>query len=266
MSISPHLKRIVTALIALPVIWYTIQAGGAMIFLSILLIGSVGLWEFYSLFWPHKYASLKAGGILLGGIILYSFFKENLWLGFLGILVLFWGINLIFLFLYGSGKNKFPYQSLLVLLAGQLYLPLMLQFFFGLSPAEILFILGATFASDTGAFYMGRSFGKRKLWPVISPKKTWMGAFGGFLFCTLFAVGFGLFFGKTGWPLLLITGILISLAAQVGDLFESAIKRSLRVKDSGKVLPGHGGILDRIDGLVLSLPVYAALRTIITLF
>ncbi len=105
-----------------------------------------------------------------------------------------------------------------------------------------------TWATDIGAYFAGRRFGRRKLAPSISPNKTVEGLLGGMLAAALFGgvwvLGFGL-----KWPLLLLAP-LVAVAAQLGDLFESGMKRRAGVKDSGTWLPGHGGVLDRLDGLV----------------
>ncbi|RLB41437.1 MAG: hypothetical protein DRH12_08135 [Deltaproteobacteria bacterium] len=120
----------------------------------------------------------------------------------------------------------------------------------------VLFLFVAVFAGDTGAFYLGRLFGRHKLIPSISPGKTWEGAIGGIV-CTVVA---GLwFFRITGIKTLEVSGVVllftISIVAQLGDLAESLLKRTHGKKDSGSLLPGHGGILDRIDGLLFAVPV-----------
>jgi phosphatidate cytidylyltransferase len=116
----------------------------------------------------------------------------------------------------------------------------------------LMLILLVVWASDIGGYFAGRGIGGPKLWPQVSPNKTWAGAIGGFAASLVIAAGFaaaGL--GKTG-PLLLSSAAL-SIASQLGDLFESAVKRRFGVKDSGKLIPGHGGLLDRLDGLVAAL-------------
>lgn len=111
------------------------------------------------------------------------------------------------------------------------------------------------FMSDTGAFYFGRFFGRHKLYPSVSPGKTWEGAVGGLLFSLIPAYGFALFVSlyRWNWRILILT-LAISIAGQIGDLAESMLKRNCGVKDSGNILPGHGGILDRIDGLLFAIP------------
>jgi phosphatidate cytidylyltransferase len=104
-------------------------------------------------------------------------------------------------------------------------------------------------ATDIGGYFAGRSIGGPKLWPRISPKKTWAGAIGGFMASLVVAGGFAAFgFSKTV-PILFL-GAVLSIGAQLGDLFESAVKRRFGVKDSSHIIPGHGGLMDRLDGFV----------------
>ena len=120
----------------------------------------------------------------------------------------------------------------------------------------IFFILTVVFSGDTGAFYGGRFFGRHKLYPSISPGKTWEGSVGGLLASILAALPFFLFTHLSESVLTLIgLATCLSLAGQVGDLAESMVKRVHGVKDSGNILPGHGGVLDRIDGLLFAMPV-----------
>jgi phosphatidate cytidylyltransferase len=115
-------------------------------------------------------------------------------------------------------------------------------------PALILILL-VVWVTDIGGYFAGRGIGGPKLWPRISPKKTWAGAIGGFAASLVVAGGFAaLGFGKTG-PILLLSAVL-SIGSQLGDLFESGVKRRFGVKDSSHIIPGHGGLMDRLDGFV----------------
>jgi phosphatidate cytidylyltransferase len=120
----------------------------------------------------------------------------------------------------------------------------------------LVFVLVIVWVTDSGGYFAGRGIGGPKLWPRVSPKKTWAGAIGGF--AASLAVG-GVFaaldLGKAG-PLLMISGAL-SVVSQLGDLFESAVKRRFGVKDSSQFIPGHGGLLDRLDGFVAAVAVAA---------
>ena len=120
----------------------------------------------------------------------------------------------------------------------------------------LMFVLLIVWVTDIGGYFAGRGIGGPKLWPRVSPKKTWAGAIGGFGASLVVAVGFAAFgVGKTG-PLLLL-GAVLSIASQLGDLFESAVKRRFDVKDSSHIIPGHGGLLDRLDGFVAAVVVAA---------
>ena len=113
----------------------------------------------------------------------------------------------------------------------------------------LILILLVVWVTDIGGYFAGRGIGGPKLWPRVSPKKTWAGAIGGFAASIAVAGGFAaLGLGKTG-PILLL-GAALSIASQLGDLLESAVKRRFGVKDSSHIIPGHGGLMDRLDGFV----------------
>jgi len=113
----------------------------------------------------------------------------------------------------------------------------------------LMFVLLIVWVTDIGGYFAGRGIGGPKLWPRVSPKKTWAGAIGGFALSLAIAAGFaGFGLGRAG-PLLLL-GAVLSIASQLGDLFESAVKRRFGVKDSSQIIPGHGGLMDRLDGFV----------------
>ena len=122
--------------------------------------------------------------------------------------------------------------------------------------AALVFVLVIVWVTDSGGYFAGRGIGGPKLWPRVSPKKTWAGAIGGFVASLAVAGAFAaLDLGKAG-HLLMISGVL-SVVSQLGDLFESAVKRRFGVKDSSQIIPGHGGLLDRLDGFVAVVAVAA---------
>lgn len=118
---------------------------------------------------------------------------------------------------------------------------------------SVLLVLLATMAADTGGYFAGRALGRTKLSPAISPKKTVVGFWGGLVAASLVTLGIGIYAGfGVGHSLLL--GVILSVGGQLGDLAESLVKREMQVKDSGTLLPGHGGILDRFDALLFNAP------------
>ena len=120
----------------------------------------------------------------------------------------------------------------------------------------LMLVLLVVWASDIGGYFAGRSIGGPKLWPRVSPKKTWAGAGGGFVGSLVVAAGFAAF-GLGPVAPLLILGAALSVVSQFGDLFESAVKRRFGVKDSSHLIPGHGGLMDRLDGYVAAVAVAA---------
>jgi len=122
--------------------------------------------------------------------------------------------------------------------------------------AALILILLVVWVTDIGGYFAGRGIGGPKLWPRISPRKTWAGAIGGFAASLVVAGGFvALGLGKAG-PMLLL-GAALSIVSQLGDLFESAVKRRFGVKDSSHIIPGHGGLMDRLDGFIAAVVVAA---------
>jgi phosphatidate cytidylyltransferase len=120
----------------------------------------------------------------------------------------------------------------------------------------LILILLVVWVTDIGGYFAGRGIGGPKLWPRVSPNKTWAGAIGGFAASLVVSAGFaGLGLGKTG-PMLLL-GAALSIASQLGDLLESAVKRRFGVKDSSHLIPGHGGVMDRLDGFVAAVVIAA---------
>lgn len=129
------------------------------------------------------------------------------------------------------------------------------------SPVYVLWILFVVWATDIGGYMFGKSIGGPKLMPKVSPKKTWAGLLGGIIFAAVVTYVFVLQMANKGLDLsmtyFVASSILLAIVAQAGDLFESAIKRSLNIKDSSNLIPGHGGIFDRVDGLLFVAPVVA---------
>ena len=260
---SMHLKRWITGLAALPFLIFLVYKGG--VFFSVLVSAAslVALWEYYRMVLNTKTHPVSriilwwGYGIGLALIWVAYLGRSDLSLGLLAVNLL---VNaLISMFQFKSDR------SVLQVVSGQLqgiiYIPLLLSFLILIRQGSsgmiwIFLLLAIVFAGDTSALYAGTYFGRHKISPAISPGKTIEGAIGG-LGASLIAgiVGKSLFLPDLSWPISILFFIAAGIAGQVGDLFESELKRSSGIKDSSGILPGHGGILDRIDGILFAAPV-----------
>ena len=264
MKLNPHLQRILTSVLLLPILGWAVYHGGLPLGFVISVVATLGLLEFYTMFWPGSgQRGWKAGGILLGLAIIWS---PLAWSGSALVGLALLATALAFLFSYDQDKRPDTFVSSQIFLFGLLYLPFILRLARTLEGPEIILVLLCTFATDTGAYYTGSTLGGPKIWPAISPKKTWAGSIGGLVLCILISVATGLVLGSASTLSFALLGIGLNLAAQAGDFFESALKRWRGVKDSGRLLPGHGGILDRIDSLLFVLPLYCGLAALFPFF
>ncbi len=267
MILGEHRLRLITGGALALVLGLAVWFGGRPLQFLALLVALVGLFEFYSLFWPgRKRPIAKAIGLAMGAGVVLSHGYDPLWPALFLILPCFLAA-LLFLFSYGMGEKEAKLGDFAPLVFGGVYIPLVLQLALSFGPLEQVICVLAAIGTDVGGYYAGRSFGKHKIWPSVSPKKTWEGATGGLLLCVLLCVGFGLLreYADVALPALplpawVAVGILLNIAAQLGDFFESALKRTQNVKDSGTILPGHGGLLDRIDSLLFVMPAYLVIR------
>jgi len=156
-----------------------------------------------------------------------------------------------------------PQQRLALVLAGFVVLVPAGLALAALPPATVLGVLVLVWVADTAAYFIGRAWGRRKLAPAISPSKTWEGAWGGIAGAVAYAIIGGTFLSGVGaWPVYAVVAVVLAAISIVGDLFESAAKRQAGVKDSGALLPGHGGILDRVDSAAAVLPIAALLLSL----
>ncbi len=256
-----HLKRILSAAVLLPAFLLLVQFGTAFhFFLLVTFAILMGLYEFYGM--------AKAGGwnplTLLGmgsGVALSSmgFFEAPApWL--LSILT---GVVILLLIslLVGGMEPKEAIPRGAITLFGLLYVAGLLSFPALLRAMEmgrtyIFYLVFVTWAGDTGAFYVGSTIGKRPLCPSISPRKSVEGSIGG-LACSVLASGIAKlwFWEGLGTIEMLVMGCGLGVMSQAGDLCESMLKRGFGVKDTGALIPGHGGVLDRVDSLLFTGPV-----------
>jgi len=256
MDISPHKKRIATSVgLAIPLALALIFQGWVL-FAVLSLFSVLTLWEFYSMFKPVRHmTAFKSLGAAFAFLLLGAFTTDDIRYPAVILLAAFWASGFIFLARYNRDVTA-SYRHAAIFLVGLIYIPLNFHFFLNMSRPEILLVILAATVSDTAAFYSGSLWGKKKIWPRISPKKSWAGSIGGLIACMAVITAFGLAFGQAQWWQWLLLGAAMNIAAQMGDFFESAIKRSLDIKDSGVILPGHGGLLDRVDSLLLVVPTY----------
>ena len=262
MDISPHQKRIATSIGLAAILALALFFQGWVLFTVLALFSVLTLWEFYGMFRPAKAMGIyKSLGAAFAFLLLGAFTTGDIRYPGTVLLTAFWASGLVFLFNYSKDLSA-SYKHAALFLTGLIYIPLNLHFFLNFGRLEILLVIGATALSDTAAFYSGTLWGKKKIWPKVSPKKSWVGSFGGLIACITGVTLYGTTLGTAAWWQWIVLGAALNIAAQLGDFFESALKRSLDVKDSGTILPGHGGLLDRVDSLLLAVPVYGLLSMI----
>lgn len=259
---------------ALPLLLLVILRGGGLLFVAVVgLVSGLGLWEFLGLLLPHSPAGRRWRTVALGALVVAGFALPPLGLAAASlwcpaVLV----VSLFLLFSWHLGRYVQDGAILSDLAADALallYLPFLLGHLVWLRflPGGewwVLWLLAVVFAGDTGAFYAGRTWGQRKLYPTVSPGKTWEGTGGG-LAGSLLA---GALAGKgllPDVPLLLLMSLALGLALVgiLGDLFESMLKRQAKVKDAGELLPGHGGMLDRLDSILFAGPLVVYVRLLL---
>jgi phosphatidate cytidylyltransferase len=266
-----HLKRWITGLSALPFLIFLVYKGGFFFTALVSAASLVAMWEYYGLVAPGK-ARSSSGIILWWG---YGICCAIIWAAYrsgIDLVLTLLALNLVTIAVISMFQFKAD-RSVLDLIARQLqgiiYIPLPLCFLILIRESHfgviwIFLLLAVIFAGDTSAFYIGSYLGRHKLSPAISPGKTIEGAIGGLAAnLAIGLAGKALFLPGLPWGACIFFFLAVGIAGQAGDLFESEIKRSSNIKDSSGILPGHGGILDRIDALLFAAPVaYVFIRYI----
>lgn len=271
---SNFLKRTLTGAIFLVVMIGGIYWSQYTLWILFFVISMLGLDEFYKLLinaghLPNRRIGLLCGAaiyllISIAGII---HTQPALYLSFVLTACIF------FSELYRNKPN--PFQNIAFSVIGILYIIVPFALWVGFlskwypintntyNPHLLLGFFFLLWTNDTGAYLVGMSLGKHKLWERVSPKKTWEGFFGGMLLSIIIGYIISLFYTELHPVLWMLLGVIISITGTLGDLVESLFKRSIDAKDSGSILPGHGGILDRFDGVLLSTPFVLVLLQIV---
>ncbi|MGW6380666.1 phosphatidate cytidylyltransferase [Peribacillus butanolivorans] len=263
-------QRIITAVVAAAIFIPIVILGGIPFLLLVYLLASIGLYELMKMK-NMRVVSFEAS---LSHILLWVLLLPNENTAFLAninydkVQIFLMGVLLLLLYTVVS-KNRFTFDDAGFLVITILYLGMGFYYLFetrdslGLGLIYILLALFTIWATDSGAYFIGKSLGKRKLWPEISPNKTVEGFFGGIFSALIVGVLFYVF-SSLDYTLLqlLLISLIIAIFGQLGDLVQSAYKRHYGVKDSGKLLPGHGGILDRLDSLIFILPILHLLHVL----
>ena len=260
-----HIQRWITGLILAPlVVWLLVKGSTPLIALLVGLVAIFAMREYLRIIFGNDEGPIPKT-IRMISYIVSGALTFTAAFGTWEMLFLVLAMNLMalsFFVLSRFAENSAVFDIIGKQVLGVVYIPvsLALLIFIRALPGGtfwVIWLLIVIFINDTGALYTGTFFGKHKLSPSISPNKTVEGAIGGIACGMLAGFVFSLiFFQDLGLSLKILPGaFLVILAGQMGDLFESAMKRASRIKDSGRILPGHGGMLDRIDGLLLAIPV-----------
>jgi phosphatidate cytidylyltransferase len=264
-----HAKRWLTSIVALPFVIWLIWKGATPFFLLISAVAMVSLREYFFIVFHDK---LMHPAIVPVGMILGLAMIAAAHLGLPQLVLCLLAIDVLCLAGISVWRSRpgFPLlNAVCIQIQGMIYIPLLLAFLvmmrhqpYGLT--WVFYLLCIIFSGDSGAYYVGTYWGKHKLNPRVSPGKTVEGALGGLAANIAFgaAINFfadclpwGLAMPKLPWGWAVLFFIVVGATGQLGDLFESQLKRAANVKDSGKILPGHGGMLDRIDALLFAAPV-----------
>jgi phosphatidate cytidylyltransferase len=266
-------QRIVWSLVAFAVVVFCTWAGWVSLSLMLVAAVGMGLYEYRNM--------ARRAGLAIGGRSIYVFaalmllasqpwLREGIWFIPAGIAwreIVLWAYVFWVMIVEVVRPSERPLERIMTSIFGMMYIPFLLSFglllrYYPNGTLGFWYVMIAAvgaYASDTGAYIVGGLFGKRKLAPEISPNKTLEGALGGLVFSALMVFimqeAIRSFIPDVRVWEIWMFAILVSSAAQLGDLAESVIKRSLGAKDSGTFLPGHGGLLDRIDSLLFALPV-----------
>ena len=246
-------QRIVTGILGAALVLAMNWLGGVYLAVLFAAIAAFSMLEIGSMMKAKTFSAETIIAVLFSALIVLWPSFERFWY------ILFYLLLILTIF----RRKEFSFAAAGVLFAGALYSSYAFRSLLSVRHLQsgvffVLIILLAIWSTDTGAFFVGRAFGGRKLMPEVSPKKTVSGALGGLILAVIVTMVAGSLFVHFSpsrlWRYALL-GLVVSIAGQLGDLIESALKRHYAVKDSGWILPGHGGVLDRFDSLLLAAPI-----------
>ena len=256
------LRRIYSALVFVPLFYLLVRYGPPVLFsFFVTAVSLLALWEFYGMSFPiqgHRISMIVGVSLLLVVLIPIQFLEKT---GIISLLtVMIFGALILLMMNVTSGNHLIPPH--LIFPFGALYIGVGLGHFLlirNLAEGDLLvfFVILVTWAADTAAYYTGKTMGRRPLAPRLSPKKTVEGFVGGLL-GAVFVAGLSHFWFFPFLTLVecVIIGVLLAILGLLGDLAESYFKRNSGVKDSGTLIPGHGGVLDRLDSLLFTGPAF----------
>jgi len=249
------LKRVISGIIGVPILIGIVHYGGIALFLSVLIVCLIGLREFYKAVAVKEIKTLDLVGYITAIMIISSFYYAysiNFVLFSLVLAVMLLSSIMIL-------NTKYTVLDGAITFIGIIYVAIFLGHVVLISKEAnsiaIWLVFITAFGTDTFAYFSGYFFGKRKLCPTISPKKTVEGAIGGVIGTIILSLGFGYLFLKEHLFAVLLIGLIGSIFSMAGDLTASLIKRKVGIKDFGNIMPGHGGVLDRFDSIIFTAPV-----------
>jgi phosphatidate cytidylyltransferase len=264
-----HSTRLITALVAIPILIFLIVQGGMVFAVFLAAVATITLWEYFRIVFHRgdrsPFEIVACIGYLMGAAMVIGahFGGIAAACGILAANLIVTGVASLFLF----HKDRSVFDAIACQAMGMTYVPLLISAIVMIRDgadgiAWLFFMLFLVFVGDTGAYYAGKNLGRHKLWPSVSPKKTVEGALGGLGASIIVGALYRTFFlSHLPWGGCLALFVCVGVVAPLGDLFESVLKRGGDIKDSGNILPGHGGLLDRIDALLFAAPIVYAFKT-----
>lgn len=262
-----HFKRVISAVIFLPLIYFYLSKLPSPYFAILLaLVCALAQYEFnsmYKLATLPSFLSIACGVVIVSAYYLQAAYHFDVTVLAITVLV----ISTTLWRLFAISNTSMALRDIAPAIVGLVYIPVLLSYqwkLYALGFEWILFLYGTVWASDSLAYYIGKSIGKRKLYESVSPNKTLEGAYASAVGGVIGAVILGTLMLKSeGMVFLVIAGFVIGVVTIFGDLVESMFKRDAGIKDSGCLIPGHGGFLDKIDGALFAGPALVCIKALV---